>query len=61
MKTQKQIDYIKVQKSARLNRLIAHFETRVKTIGEATTPQQKRALTLASKCLRRSVRELKAL
>jgi hypothetical protein len=50
--------YNVLQKTGRLNREIVHYAKRVTSIGDARTPQEKRAMTLAMKCLKRSVREL---
>ena len=46
------------QRTSRLNRLIVHYAKRIAEIGQPVTPPQKRAMTLAVKCLKRSVREL---
>ncbi len=46
------------QRSLKLNRQIIHFANRIASVGNADTPQKKRALTLALKCLKRSVRDL---
>jgi hypothetical protein len=49
------------QKMGRLRRQVAHYTNRVASIGEPVNSTQKRAATLAMKCLRRSVRDLDSL
>lgn len=46
------------QKQARLSREIAHFESQCARFACAATPQEKRARTLAARCLRERQRDM---
>lgn len=58
MNTVHRTAYNIAQREGRLNRMIVHYAKRIAEIGEPTTPTQKRAMTLAVKCLKRNVRDL---
>jgi hypothetical protein len=50
--------YIKNQKRARLEREICHYTGQVLVYRERTTPQKRRAYTIALRCLKRRVEDL---
>lgn len=46
------------QRRGRLDREIIYYSNRITSIGTPDSPTKKRAMTLAVKCLKRSVRDL---